>query len=177
MTFLLTFGLGVVMGVVGNFATAWLRALVARADGRIEIKGFWAESMAEGAERSFSIGQIRYDFLRRTWVFDGTNFHNDGTAFCHWQTITSYLDRKDHRFYYTFLNTHVDSAHTGYTGFGVVYLERRGKAWVPRNGAFVAGNPGEAFRSHSMLRLEEMPRSTDDVRAVFAKLAPGASGA
>lgn len=174
--FLLTLAIGILVGVLGNFAYQWTRDLVARATGRIEIKGVWAERIVDGTERVHSIGQIRYDMRQQMWVFDGTNYHNDGTPFCHWRTISSYVDRKDHRYYYIFLNTHVDATHAGYTGFGFVDLEHRGGAWVPRNGAFAAGNPGEAFRSHSMVKLDEHPVTTEEVLEIFSRLSPSGSG-
>lgn len=169
--FLLTLAIGIAVGVLGNFAYQWIRDLAGRATGRIKIKGVWAERIVDGTERIHSIGEISYDMRQRLWAFEGTNYHNDGTPFCHWRTISSYVDRRDHRYYYIFVNTHVEATHAGYTGFGVIDLERLGRAWVPRNGAFAAGNPGEAFRSHSMVKLEERPSTREDVLEAFSLLA------
>lgn len=170
--FILTLALGIVVGILANFAFEWVRELLGRLFGRIEIKGVWGERIVDGVERVYSIGQVRYDMRQRMWVFDGTNYHNDGRPFCHWRTIASYVDRQHKRYYYVFLNTHVDATHAGYTGFGFVDLEWRGRSWTPRNGAFAAGNPGEAFRSHSMVRLTELPTSRTEVLDAFAILTP-----
>lgn len=171
----LTLAIGVVVGVFANFAYQWIRDAFSRLTGRIDIKGIWGERMLDGTERVYSIGEIRYDIRQQMWVFDGTNYHNDGTPFCHWRTISSYVDHKDRRYYYIFFNTHVQASHAGYTGFGFVDFERRGKAWVPRNGAFAAGNPGEAFRSHSMVRLDNQPNTTEEVIEAFTRILPPSS--
>ncbi|MDV6291467.1 hypothetical protein [Rhodococcus aetherivorans] len=157
LSFLITLGIGITVGVLGNFTYQWIRDAYARFAERIDLGGVWGERMLDGTERTYSIGEINYDARRMMWVFDGTNYHDDGTAFCHWKTISSYVDRNAKRYYYIFLNTHVNSMHTGYTGFGFIDLQRQGKAWTPRSGAFAAGNPGETFRSHTMVRIAGRP--------------------
>ncbi|SHY17606.1 Uncharacterised protein [Mycobacteroides abscessus subsp. abscessus] len=168
---LITLAIGIAVGVAGNFAYQWIREAYARFAERIDLRGVWGERMLDGVERNFSIGEINYDIRRMMWVFDGTNYHDDGTAFCHWKTISSYIDRNSHRYYYIFHNTHVDNMQNGYTGFGFVDLARQGKTWMPRSGAFAAGNPGESFRSHTMVRLGELPLNERSMLESFKKIA------
>lgn len=169
--FLVTLLVGVVTGVLGNACYHWLKELPAWATDRIHLTGFWGERVQGYGERLNSIGVIRYDLRRAMWVFDGTNYHNDGRPFCHWKTIASYVDRAQGRFYYIFLNTHEEAGHTGYTGFGFIELKKEGRNWIPSRGSFAAGNPGEAFRSHSMVRLEALPKGIEDRLKVFNLLA------
>ncbi len=173
--FVLALLLGIAVGVLGNFAYQWAQTVISRVFSRIEIKGVWGERILDGDERVYSIGQIHYDMRLRMWAFDGTNYHNDGSPFCHWRTVASYVDRQAKRYYYVFFNTHVDSTQAGYTGFGFVDLERRGRAWVPRNGAFAAGNPGESFRSHSMVKLRTVPTTRAAALSAFDQLTSGKS--
>lgn len=167
---LITLVVGIVVGVLANFCYQWVRQAISRFSDHIDIKGVWAESINDGTERLYSIGEIQYDLRRMMWIFDGTNYHNDGRPFCHWKTISSYVDTNAKRYYYIFLNTHDDEMHAGYTGFGFVDLARHGKTWIPRRGAFAAGNPGEAFRSHTMIRLEKYPEDQASVLEAFSRL-------
>lgn len=166
-TFLIALAVGIATGVAANALYQWLTQARSWLTDRVNISGVWGERMIGGGDRRFSVGTIRYDLRRRMWVFDGTNYYNDGRPFCHWRTITAYLDQQSKRYYYVFLNTHDDEVHTGYTGFGFVDLEKKGRTWVPRRGAFAAGNPGECFRSHSMVKLNALPVSQDQLREMF----------
>ena len=44
--------------------------------------------------------------------------------YCHWRTISNYLDRHNMVFYYIFLNTHEEASEAGYQGFGFVRLHK-----------------------------------------------------
>jgi len=159
--------LGIPIGIAANFCFQWATAVYRWSSDRISIKGVWGERIHSGTERQCSIGRIRYDIRRSMWTFDGTNYHNDGTPFCHWRTIASHLDRHNKVFYYIFLNTHEEEAHTGYTGFGFVQLAKTERKWTPVRGAFAAGNPGESFRSHSMVKLDNEPDTPDSTLQLF----------
>uniref|UniRef100_A0A5Q5CFG4 Uncharacterized protein n=1 Tax=Mycobacterium sp. (strain JLS) TaxID=164757 RepID=A0A5Q5CFG4_MYCSJ len=159
--------LGIPIGVAANFCFQWLWTVLRWSADRIDIAGVWGERIHSGHERQCSVGKISYDIWRTRWTFDGTNYHDDGRPFCHWRTISSYLDRHNKVFYYIFLNTQEEEAHAGYTGFGIVHLHKVEKKWVPVRGAFAAGNPGESFRSHSMVRLESVPENRDQARELF----------
>ena len=159
--------LGVPAGVVSNFLFQWVWSAVSWSSTRIDIKGTWGEKIHSGSERQCSIGTIKYDVWRSMWTFDGTNYHNDGRPFCHWRTISSHLDRHNKVFYYIFLNVQEEQAQAGYTGFGFVHLNQIEKKWVPVRGGFAAGNPGESFRSHSMVKLDAAPSSINEAQQVF----------
>lgn len=60
--------------------------------------------------------------------------------------------------------------HEGYTGFGFIDLDKRDGRWVPRSGAFAAGNPGESFRSHTMVPLLSAPSDRTSVMAAFVDI-------
>ncbi|QHU90728.1 hypothetical protein GWK74_04435 [Candidatus Saccharibacteria bacterium oral taxon 488] len=158
---------GIITGVLGNAFYQWIRNMLASFTDRLDLKGVWGERVSGYGERLNSIGSIRYDLRRQMWVFDGTNFHNDGRPYCHWRTISSHVDRVAGRYYYIFLNTHEDSGHRGYTGFGFIELEKHGRTWSPVRGSFAAGNPGEAFRSHSVIRIDSVPNGIAERLEVF----------
>lgn len=165
-----TLVIGIAVGVAGNALYQFLRETYFRATDRVRLKGFWGERIHEGTDRVNSLGHIHYDFRRLMWVFDGTNYHNDGRPFCHFRTIASHYDRQAKKFYYVFENIHENAVHASYTGFGVLTLSKSGKAWTPSRGAFAAGNPGECFRSHTMQRLDYLPSTQEGVVATFSKL-------
>ncbi|WP_151526147.1 hypothetical protein [Serinicoccus kebangsaanensis] len=164
-----TLVLGIIVGVAANAIYQFVRDLVVRLADTMDIKGVWGERILDGEERIYSIGEIRYDVRRSMWILDGTNFYNDGRPFCHWRTVAARLDRSAKKYYYVFDNTHENAAHAGYTGFGVVNLSREGRKWTPSRGAFAAGNPGECFRSHTMVRLARAPL-TREARSEAFKL-------
>lgn len=166
---ILVFVIGVTTGVLGNFATHALRSSAGWIWEPYKIKGIWIEKIHSGEERVFSLGRIRKDLRRGMWTFEGTNYHNDGTPFCHWRTVTSHLDKQNKRFYYTFLNTPHNSTHTSYTGFGFLELTREGRHYVPTRGSFAAGNPKEQFRSHSIVKIEALPQDQRETQALFSK--------
>lgn len=159
--------LSIPLGMAANFAFQWALIFYRRVSERVEIKGIWAERMRSGSDRQCSIGRIRYSIRRSMWLFDGTNYHNDGRAFCHWRTISSYLDTHNKVFYYIFLNTPEEEAHIGYTGFGIVHLVEINGEWIPIRGTFAAGGVGEIFRSHSMVKIDQEPETQADTVALF----------
>lgn len=160
---------GIPIGMAANACYQWAKVGIGWISDPIRMSGTWVERIHSGTERQFSIGEIRWNVRRSIWDFEGTNFHNNGVPFCHWKTITSYLDRDNKRFYYTFLNTPDDSSHTSYTGFGVLELAKRGRSYVPCRGSFAAGNPGETFRSHSMIKVDRAPANPQETRDLFAR--------
>lgn len=163
--------IGVLTGVAGNALYQWIKNAYALVTDRLEIKGIWGEGIRDGNERHFSIGTIRYEPARQMWTFDGTNYHDDGNPYCHWSTIASYLDRSSHHYYYIFQNTPHDDVHAGYTGFGFVDLVKTPKGvWAPARGSFAAGNPGECFRTHSMVRLDDAPPDAEARLHAFEKI-------
>ncbi|MER7709735.1 hypothetical protein AB0K98_14955 [Streptomyces werraensis] len=159
--------LGIPAGIASNILYQYLRSFVSRRFDPIEMKGIWGEYMSEPGERQCSIGEIRYDLRRSMWVFDGTNYHNDGRPFCHWVTLASYFDKTKREFYYTFSNTLAETGQTGYIGFGVLRFRRHEGKWVPDRGFFISGNEGESYRSHSVVRLDRIPTTPQETQAVF----------
>ncbi len=101
------------------------------------------------------------------WTFDGINYNNDGTQSGHWTTEASHLDKTAHKFYYIFTSTLVEAAHAGYMGFGIVEFRRSERTWIPDRGFFISDNENEKYRSHSMVRLDEIPTEQDAILEIF----------
>jgi hypothetical protein len=160
--------LGIPFGVVANGVYQYVKAIADRRFDPIEMKGAWGEFIGDSEGHQCSIGEIRYDMRRRMWVFDGTNYYNDGRPFCHWVTLASYLDKSSRIFYYIFSNTPAEAGQTGYIGFGVVRFRRDQGKWVPDRGFFISGKEGESYQSHTLVPLDRIPATADEIRAVFA---------
>jgi len=91
--------------------------------------------------------------MRELFLYDGTNYKDSGEKHSHWQTITSYFDLAQKRFFYIFaayLEGDLGSAHYG---FGVVNLTSKGAKLVPVDGYFVSPSVEGGPRTHSMTRV------------------------
>jgi hypothetical protein len=159
--------LGVPAGIAANGLYQYLKIFTSRRLDPIAMEGVWGEYISEPGERQCSIGEIRYDLRKRMWVFDGTNYHNDGRPYCHWVTLASYFDKTKREFYYTFSNTLTETGQTGYIGFGVLRFRRHEGKWIPNHGFFISGSEGESYRSHTVVPLDRMPSSSQETRAMF----------
>jgi len=123
------------------------------------LEGTWGEYVPGSTDRQYSLGRIFWDKRRKIYAFDGTNFSNDGEAFCHWQTLTSYLDRSNGQYFYTFRASVANDPGT-YYGFGVVNLatDDRGRL-APVDGHYVSASVDGKGMSHSMVRAAELKYS------------------
>lgn len=144
--------------------------------GKLSIRGHWLEWIPGSQGRQFSIGTIEYNVLRRRYNFDGTNYKNDGNPFCHWQTVTSYVDFEKLEFHYIFATKDVDSLQTTSYGYGVVQLVRRDGSLVPEDGYYIyaTGTNHAASHSHTMVPIETVPLSrNDNATELIKKALPG----
>lgn len=143
---------GALLGIAANFAYDAIRSAVDKqAGGRLNIEGMWGEWTPEGYGRQFSIGEIRYRFWKRRYDFNGTNFHNDGRPFCHWNTTASFVDKERKEFHYIFANHDLSSPHVLSYGYGVVSLVESNKKLVPGDGFYLYSGPtGPRQMSHTM---------------------------
>lgn len=132
--------------------------------GKLRMSGNWIEWVPKSEGRQFSIGCIEYNLLRRRYNFDGTNYKNSGEPFCHWRTVTSYVDYEQLEFHYVFATKDVDTLQTSSYGYGVVQLVRRNGELVPEYGYYIyaTGNDNAISVSHSMRRLDSLPESRND---------------
>lgn len=148
---------GAVLGIGGNFIFEYLRSLVGRrAGGKLAIEGTWCEWTPEGYGRQFSVGVIKYRFWKRRYDFDGTNYHNDGRPYCHWNTTASYVDKERKEFHYIFGNHDLSSPHVQSYGYGVISLVMRGDELVPSDGFYLYSGAGGARQmGHSMVRVTD----------------------
>jgi len=124
--------------------------------GKLSLSGHWAEWIPGSDGRQFSIGTIEYNVLRRRYNFDGTNYKNDGDPYCHWQTVTSYVDFEKLEFHYVFATKDVVSLQTTSYGHGVVQLVRRDGSLIPEDGYYIyaTGANSAVCHSHTMLPIE-----------------------
>ena len=144
--------------------------------GRLEIRGSWAEWIPGSSGRQFSIGTIQYNVLRRRYNFDGTNYYNNGEPYCHWQTVTSYVDYDKLEFHYIFATKDVATLQTTSYGYGVLQLVSRNGILSPEDGYYIYATPdGSALSlSHTLVRVAAVPSNRNDnsidiLRAAFPK--------
>jgi hypothetical protein len=169
--------LGVPVGIVATMSYDWIRVQLDNArHGRLRMSGSWAEYIPRSNERQFSVGSIRFKFSRGQYVFDGTNYNNDGTPFCRRRTVSSHVDRAALEFHYTFLSKEVDRAQSMAYGYGVVNLVKDGRFLVPADGEYMyADSPESAMLcNHSMVRIEpdSVPATAHNVSKELRRILP-----
>jgi len=135
--------------------------------GPLQIRGNWAEWVPGSIGRQFSVGSIQYNVFRRQYSFDGTNYNNNGDPYCHWKTVTSYVDYDKQEFHYVFATKDVATMQTTSYGYGVVNLVSRGGVLAPEDGYYIYATPdGSALSlSHTMVSVSSIPaRRTSNAR-------------
>lgn len=168
--------LGVPIGVLGARAD-WLilRAWERWTLGKLRIKGHYAEFVPNSVGRQFSLGSISWRPSRRQYAFDGTNYRNDGEPFCHWRTVSSYLDRETNEYHYVFRTTAIGSLRLMSYGYGVVNLVQSEGALVPQDGYYVYVTPtGEVVSvDHTVVRIDALPATrTENAGELLARVLP-----
>ncbi|HEY0329868.1 MAG TPA: hypothetical protein VGC77_12300 [Rhodopseudomonas sp.] len=159
-----SFSIGVVSGIASNliFQIFWSMYQVHKIRKKqipIDIEGDWGEyiehSVTEGGlAHQYSFGKIYRDESRGMYLFDGTNYRNDGSQFCHWQTITSYLDIQQKRYLYIFAAQMDGESDKTYYGFGVISLAQDAQGHlVPIQGHYNSANIDNKTMPHTMLRV------------------------
>jgi hypothetical protein len=129
-----------------------------------EHQGALGEWIPGSAGRQFSIGTIQYNVFQRRYNFDGTNYRNNGNPFCHWRTVTSYLDFSKLEFHYVFATKDVDSMQTTSYGYGVLQLISRDGSLIPEDGYYIYANGHDAAVSHShtLVPVVKVPDNRND---------------
>lgn len=151
--------IGGLIGYVLNLAASWsydkIRAMLnAR---KIELDGLWAEYVPDSGDHQYSLGRIYFDKSRNIFAFDGTNYFNDGQPFCHWKTVTSYIDKNNQEYFYVFVAQVENELDHRYYGFGVVNLAVNDKGiLVPARGHYVSANIDGRPMSHTIVPAEEL---------------------
>ncbi|MEI6195344.1 MAG: hypothetical protein WCS42_13550 [Verrucomicrobiota bacterium] len=122
------------------------------------LSGYWLETMpASEAGRNYSIGKFQYNRHTRTYTFDGTNYRNDGEAFCTWESTYVYSDLKNRKIYYIFRASLKDARHAENYGFGVINIvENESGVPIPTSGYYIETKEDAKPYSHSMERLEKV---------------------
>jgi len=146
---------GLLTGIIGSYAVAECmeRINYKRAYGQFDLCGTWAEEVPRLEGRRYSHGVIYYNKIERTFLFEGTNYEDDGEKHSHWQTITSSLEIKQKRLYYLFsAYLEGDLGPTSY-GFGTINFTRSGDKYVPVDGYFAAPQVDTLPYTHSMVRV------------------------
>lgn len=170
----ITFALGVGSSIVASYVYSYLRSM--RLQKQIRIEGNWLEYVPDSKGHQFSFGRIYFDKSRRIYAFDGTNYSNSGKKYCYWDTVTSYVDVRQRKFFYTF-TAHLEGAlDVTYYGFGVVNLDTdRDGFLVPHSGHYVSANVDGAPMSHTMQKIDKPSyrRSAEGNRVIVLVKRPG----
>jgi len=155
--------LGIPVGVVAGLIASRLDLIVLWVwdrirYGRLKLSGVWAEFIPDSTGRRFSIGVIKYDLLRRRYVFDGTNYDDSGEPYCYWKTVSSYLDRSNGQFHYTFSTKQARTLQFMTYGHGVIDLTEGGSV-RPEFGYYIYTTEANVpiSVSHSMKKLDAAP--------------------
>ncbi|MGY3565082.1 hypothetical protein [Sinomonas sp. RB5] len=144
--------------------------------GRVDIKGAWAEWVESGDDRCFSVGVIERRAFTSQYVFDGTNYHNDGRPFCYWRTVKSHFGQDKSEYIYVFATKDVTSLQTTSYGYGVVNLASDGKSLVPAGGFYMysVGTNTALQRDHTLKRADknEIPKPGENAAKFLARTFP-----
>jgi hypothetical protein len=171
--------LGLLVGITGGVIASCVYKIIEqhRHMYQVDIVGNWAERIPRSVGHSFSFGEIVFDKHRGMYAFDGTNFSDDGTPFCHWETVASHLDVNARQFFYIFTARLEGSLQNTYVGFGVVNLARPDDGQlVPVDGHYASWSVDDEPMSHSMVRMSDIVyRRGDHGRLIIQKLAEAAN--
>jgi hypothetical protein len=127
--------------------------------GKLELRGKWVEWIPRSTDRHFSVGRIQFNVLRRRYEFNGTNYLNNGEPFCHWTTVTSYLDWERLEFHYVFATQDAASLQTTSYGYGVLHLVNDDGVLAPQDGYYIysTANGDAVSMSHTLTRVGDLP--------------------
>ncbi|MDR3500680.1 MAG: hypothetical protein P4L72_15810 [Parvibaculum sp.] len=127
---------------------------------RFNVEGVWAEYIPGSIGHQYSLGRIYHDKRRKIYAFDGTNYRNDGKKYCHWETVTSYVDVDRQKYFYTFNAQIEGELDKVYYGFGVVNLmPNNAGVLVPSDAHYISASVDGKAMSHSMIRAIDMSYS------------------
>jgi len=144
------------IGVLSSVAANWLASSAIFTRGRrLSILGTWGEYVVESINHQYSLGMIYYDRRKAMYRFDGTNFRNNGERYCHWETVTSYIDADARRFFYIFSAQLEGELDKTFYGFGVLNLAIESGRIIPVDGHYASTNVQDKILSHSMFRMDQ----------------------
>lgn len=148
--------LALLIGVIGSLIATELyrRIRIYLNNKSIDIEGTWWEAIEPGHGHGNSIGTIYFDKSTELFRYDGTNYADNGAQHSHWQTVISYLDYTQRRFFYIFAAHFDDNLLSAHYGFGVVNLTKRGSKLIPVDGFFTSPNVEGGSRRHGMVKLD-----------------------
>ena len=171
MEILIGIPIGIVLGIIANYLYDKI-VQVMKEKPLLDIEGTWGEFVKDSEGHQFTLGQIYFDAQQDRYAFDGTNFNNDGSPFCHFETVTSYVDPERRKFFYVFNASLEGQSDQVYYGFGVVNLIRSstGKL-IPSDGHYVSDSIDGRGMAHTMKRFDQMEYARDlDGKVVVAAL-------
>lgn len=151
--FIFPFLVGIISSIIATFIYTKLKKQM---DGStlLEIEGSWGEFIPKSEDRQFTFGHIYYNKDMKIYSFDGTNFKNSGEAYCYFQTVASYIDKVNKKFFYTFSAQLDGNSDKLYYGFGVINLILSDKnTLIPVDGHYTSSNIDSESMDHSMQRI------------------------
>ena len=156
---LAAFFIGVGSGLVVMYIWPFIEN--ARMRRRVRIEGVWGEYITDAQGHQYSCVRIYFDTWRKMYAFDGTNYKNNGSRYCHWRTVSGYLDEHSHKYLYIFaIELAADPNMTRY-GHGVINLTQDAEGLlVPSDGHYVSADiDGTTYTMH---RLDNFKYARED---------------
>jgi hypothetical protein len=154
---------GFVVGVVSSLVAAFIWPFIenARMRRRIRIEGVWGEYITDARGHQYSCVRVYFDKWRKMYAFDGTNYKNNGSRYCHWRTVSGYLDERSRKYFYIFAIELAEDPNTTRHGFGVINLTQDAEGLlVPTDGHYVSADiDGTTYTMH---RLDNFKYARED---------------
>lgn len=121
--------------------------------------GWWLEIVPNSVGCRYSIARLYYNKRASMVAFDGTNYNDDGTPRCHWETISGVFDFSAKKYFYTFQATLEAERNINYYGFGVLDFEKKDETntLIPSGGHYISANIDDSPMSHSMVSMKQFP--------------------
>lgn len=160
LEYIISFVLGVVSSVVATQLYARIIIFMNKLP-KLDIEGTWGEYIPKSVNRNYTIGRITFDRKKNIYAFDGTNYSNEGKAYCHFETVASHVDVENKRFYYIFSAHICGDFGKVYFGFGAVNLIVNNNILTPIDGHYFSANVDAEAMTHSMQRLENITYNRD----------------
>ena len=153
----LTFVSGVMASLVAAIIYSFTAARFSHMKSTLRIEGVWGEFVPGSTDHRYTLGKIYYDKKRAIYAFDGTNYRDDGTQYCHFETIASHVDPVARKYHYLFTAQLEGALDKVYYGFGVVNLgEDESGRLAPLDGYYISASVDASAMSHSMVRATDI---------------------
>ena len=168
--FIIPFLIGIFSSIIAAAIYTLIRNLMNRSP-KLYITGNWLEYAYKSTDRQFTFGSIKYDRLRNIYIFNGTNYYNNGIAFCHFNTIASYIDIPNKRFFYIFESRLAGDSSVVYFGFGVVNLGEDSKGrYVPVDGHYVSADVDGIAIDHTMQKTNYVYSRNNNIENILGEI-------